>query len=139
MEHRATALRIEVRFRQLRTGQLIDVSAYLKTDAHRTHPWQLTALDDRGQQSVDLYVSGESRCPEATARFDYERSTVTVTVPRDCLKNPAWIRAAVIGSAMRLEARPSGRDADAVWEDDAYARGYDGTPGRTWGPRLYRP
>ncbi|MGD9959241.1 hypothetical protein [Nocardioides sp.] len=137
VEHGDDTVTLRVVLRELRAMQYLDVSAYVRTDRSGSSPWQLSALTYRRDSSIDLYGPGESDCPGLGADFDDATDTVTMTVPRSCLDDPAWVQVSVRAATMDYEARGEDRYADAVWEDDALQTGYSADT--HYGPKLHHP
>jgi hypothetical protein len=140
VENRAHSVWVQVKFRRLRPRQYLDLTADIRTDLTGQREWQLTALTYRGDEEPTLYgFAGDAPCAAVTAEFDYPKSVVTMTVPRRCLDNPAWIQVRVAAATMQYDAPSGTRYADAVWEDDAYQAGMAGATEQSSGPRLHHP
>ena len=138
VDHRDDAVVFRVEFRELEPEQYLDVTADIRSDKSGSRTWQLTSVTYRGESRIDLYGPAGSSCPSAAVELDHAADTVTMTVPRSCLDDPAWIQAQVNAASMNYDARPGSRYADAVWEDDAYQEGAN-SGDRPFGPKLHHP
>ena len=138
VDHGADEVTVTAEFRDLRPRQYLDLTAYVTTDRTGSHlPTQATALAYRGETSVDVYDADGSRCDGAAVDVDFDTNTVTMTLPRSCLREPQWIEAEVDAATMRYDAAPDDPLGDAVWEDHAYGTGRAGWDATV--PRLHHP
>lgn len=55
----------------------------------------------------------EGTCDTMTHRIDYAEDTVTVTIPRTCLGDPAWVKVKSVAVSSR-------NGSDALWVDNAH-------------------
>jgi hypothetical protein len=88
LRHRPEEVRVTVRFDDLRPLGSQEVNLELDLPDEIDSGVSVHSTPSRRSGSV-----GESypRCPDATARYDFEADTVVLSLPRRCLGDPRWV------------------------------------------------
>lgn len=131
VDHRAGAVVVTANYSKLRkrVSDEIDLDFALRTSKRRLFSIYVQEdwlFRDTYVPVVDVETQALIDCPGATGSSSITRRTITFTVPRSCLGNPAWIR-------YQLQAE-SYTEGDGLFVDDARSRGAEP---RIWSRRLH--
>ncbi|WP_182523447.1 hypothetical protein [Nocardioides dongkuii] len=137
VRHGRDRLRITTRYADLRPGRALTVAHEVRTPGRdfvagvmtspgrRPSTWWYDAAaestDSCGITSGTIIGGGGVTCPSLREAVSLRRDRVRLTIPRDCLEAPRWVRVDAF----------AGHEADAVWYGDRW-----GEPGGRWSPRL---
>ena len=92
VSHGESAVVTRVRLRSLtHEDRLFGAVVQLRT-SKATFTAVLYRLGPHGQLEVSFDGGGQTSCADLGYRLSYRLDTVTITVPRDCLGSPKWVR-----------------------------------------------
>jgi hypothetical protein len=133
VRHGRHAVTMEVSFAQLRRSHFNALIGKLRTDTLARHFF----VEDERDARPRLYVVNKRFtpvCGGATLHVDYRANTVSIRVPRRCLKRPDWVKATA------MSANDKGDGSNTYYLDDAFSPSpLEDTEGRaTWSARVRR-
>lgn len=137
VDHRASRVRVTVRFRDVRPSQFRITEIQLRTPQRQ---FAVSISRMRGEGStVDMTRAGrELECDGLRAALDRATDRLTTTIPTSCLDGPRWVQVGVGSAALEGDVTPGDAEAGPVLADDSHLDGRIRENSIAKGPKVFR-